>query len=213
MVVAVTLLGAVGLLGAARLRARFLRPIQEALATRTIGELSAGRFRVTGRIVPIRTVPSRIDESPCVFVEHAEYRTLGSTIVPLLREVEHTTVAHPFYLEDESGRLLVDPGRAAIEAVTVLEDEGLSAERRLRAGEEIELVATFAPRDAEADGGPYRASAVTWTPVDDVCGPPRLSYRTEPGMVQPADDFTSFLHGAGVLLAFMSVLFGVLSLL
>jgi hypothetical protein len=197
----------------ARVRARRLRPIPEACSGRTVAELEAGRFRVTGRVVPIQTSDSGIDGVPCVFLEHVEYRTLGSELVPLMREVEHRLVRHPFFLDDGTGRLWIDPGEASVEAVTVFEDAGLSAERRLRAGEEVELVATFAPCESEADGGPYRAGHFAWRPIADDCGPPRITYRTVSDMVAPADDVTAFLRGAGVLVLVTTTLFGVLSLL
>lgn len=204
---------AVGLWLWARARVRRLRPIPEAVPARSVGELDGGRYRVTGTVVPIDCTPSRIDDAPCVFLEHAEYRTVGSELVPLLREIEHGTVAHPFYLEDATGRLLVNPREAVIEAVTVFEHAGLSAERRLRAGEEVELVATFEPSPVEADGGPYRASHNAWRPVPDTCGPPRISYRTAPDMVHAADDVTMFLRGAGVFALLATALFSALTLL
>jgi hypothetical protein len=147
-----------------------------------------------------------------VFVEHAEYQPVGSDLVPLMRETEHGTVAHPFYLDDGTGRLRVDPGEALVEAVTVFEDAGLSAERRLRDGEEVELVATFGPSAGEHGGGPYRAGQQAWAPIADDCGPPRISYRTAPNMVMPADETTAFLRGAGVLLLVVSTFFGTLTL-
>lgn len=207
----VALVIAIGLLVLAGARRRSLSPVLEAVASRTVAELGKGRFKVTGRVVPIQTSPSRLDGSPCVFLEHAEYRTVGSAIVPLLREIEHVIAAHPFWVDDGTGRVLVDPRHASIDAVTVHEDDGLTAERRLRAGEEVELVASFAPGEAEADGGPYRAAHLAWMPVTDVCGPPRITYRTEKDMLPPPlDDLTAFLRGAGVFLIVLSAFFAYL---
>lgn len=203
---------ALALFAVARHRVRSLTPIPEAVPFRRLSELGSGRFRVRGRVVAVETTSSLVDGSPCVFLEQAEYRTVGSELVPLLREVGHRTVAHPFYLDDGSGRLLVDPGAAVVEAVTITEDAGLSAERRLRAGEEVDLVATFGPVRAEA-GGPYRAGHTAWQPVADGCGPPRLSYRTEPDMVRAHDEVAAFLRGAGVLTLLLTALLGSLSLL
>lgn len=83
-----------GLLWAARVRAQGRIPVLEAVPQCAIEELEAGRFRVLGRIVPLETSPSVIDGAACVFLEHAEYRVLGSSLVPLMKEVEHCLVAH-----------------------------------------------------------------------------------------------------------------------
>jgi hypothetical protein len=185
--------------------ARFRRkpPIEEAIRDCRIAELEVGRFRVVGRVMAIQCTPSLVDGTDCVYVERAEYRTVGSGYLPLLREVEHRAIAHPFYLEDESGRLLVDPAETVIECATATADGGLTAERRLRAGEEVSLMATFRSADVDLDGGegPYRATARQWEPVPDMTGPPRLSHRTDEGMIRPPpDDAIAFLGGAGGIL-------------
>lgn len=200
-----------GLLGWAHARIRRAAPVPEAVARRSIRELTPGRYRLTGRVVPIQTTPSGIDRSPCVYVEHAEYRTVGSELVPLLREVERRVAAHPFHLDDGTGRLMVDPGRAFVDTVTLYEDEGLTAERRLRAGEEVELVASFRLRPGESDGGPYRGSTRIWEAVGDECGPPRLGFEEEPSPIVAVDDVTSLLRGLGVVLLVLSAVFAALT--
>jgi hypothetical protein len=195
---------------AAWLRARARRPLAEAARGRAISDLVPGRFRVTGRVVPLRTTASAIDGAPCVYIEHANYRTVGHDLVPLMREVDHGVVAHPFYLDDGTGRLLLDPAQAIVEAVTLSEDEGLTAELRLRAGEEIQLLATFERRPLDADAGPYRGLE-GWVPVEDDAGPPLLTHRTEPGMVRPVDDVGAFLTGIAFILLFGCAIFALLA--
>jgi hypothetical protein len=189
--------------GRARLRAR--NPIEEALPVSEIGELEPGRFRIVGRVVPIGTSPSAVDGADCVYAERAEYE-MGAGLVPVLREVSHEAVSHRFFLEDATGRILVDPARTLIECGTAIGDAGLTAERRLRAGEEVSLAATFQRTQVDADGpaGPYRAGAQHWEAIADTSGPPRLSHRTAEGMVRPPpDDFTAFLGGAGAMMMLM----------
>lgn len=190
--------------GRARLRAG--RVLEEALPECTVAELEPGRFRLVGRVVPIETSPSVVDGVPCVYAERADYE-MGAGVVPLLREVSHEAIAHPFYLEDGTGRLLVDPGMTLIECGTAIGDQGLTAERRLRVGEEIALSATFRRVELDTDGldGPYRASARQWEPVADETGPPRLSHRTAEGMVRPPpDEITTFVAGAGAMMVFIA---------
>jgi hypothetical protein len=193
-----------------RARARAAQPIDEALPECTIAELEPGRFRVRGHIVALESSPSAVDGAVCVYVERAEYESVGSHLVPLLREVGHGAISHPFYLEDDTGRLLVDPATTLIDCASAVGDGGLTAERRLRDGEEVSLTASFAPSAGELEEGegPYRARSRQWRAVADVTGPPRLSHRTEHGMVRlPPDEISAFLGGAGgILLAAGSLL-------
>lgn len=191
--------------------------VREGAQRTSIAELTAGRFRVVGRVVALRTSPSEVDGAPCVYLERARYAHVGGGFVPLLREVAHAHAAHTFYLDDGSARLLVDPATTLIECAVATGDSGLVAERRLRAGEEIELVATFRPSDGlgmdDLDQGPYRAPASRYEPGPDGVGPPRITYRTEAGMERGVpDETTSFLRGAGALLIATSSLFGALVL-
>jgi hypothetical protein len=184
--------------------------LEEALPDCRIADLEAGRFRVTGRVVPIETSRSWVDGAACVYLERAEYRTVGTGFVPLLREVEHGALCHPFYLDDGTGRLWVDPSTTLIDCATATADGGLTAERRLRSDEEVVLTATFVPSVGELDDGgdgPYRAGARQWQATADASGPPRLSHRTEDGMIRPPpDQLTAFLGGAGAMMVGMGAL-------
>ena len=194
----------------AAVRAQRLRPIREGAPTRAVAELEPGRFRIVGKVVPTATTQSTLDGLECVFLEHAEYVSVHATV---RRETEHSIESYPFFIDDGSGRAFVDPAAAIVDAVTLWEDGGLTAERRVRAGEEIEVVATFTHVDVEEDGGPYRGSARVWAATDDAYGPPKISYRTQPDMVMPSDDLTAFLRGAGVIMAAVSGLIGTIALL
>lgn len=127
--------GVSGALLGAWSRSRPRAPLPEAVPRSTIAELSAGRFAVRGRVVPLDTEPSTIDGARCVFVERAQ-------VVPgrLGRAVDHVRACHRFFLEDETGRLEVDPGRTYVEASAIVDEPAGVAERRIRAGEEIELI-------------------------------------------------------------------------
>lgn len=195
--------------GAAALRARGLRPLREAAPRRRLEELGEGRFRVVGKIVPVEATPSEIDGLPCVFLEHVEYAPMSDV---MRREREHSLVAHPFFVEDGTGRALVDPRGALVEAATVWGDGGLAVERRLRAGEEVEVVASFERVEID-EAGPYRGAGRCWAAAPGPWGPPRISYRTEADMVQPSDDVAAFLRAAGVFLATVTALLSALALL
>jgi hypothetical protein len=188
--------------------------VREGAARTRIADLAPGRFCLTGRVVPICTVRSEIDGAACVYLERARYEYVGGGIVPLLREVAHDYAAHRFYVDDGSARILVDPGDALVDCATATGDGGLVVERRLRAGEEIELIGLFRPSDRPSepdlgDEGPYRAAAARFEVGPDAVGPPRISYRTDENMVRGSpDEVTTFLRGAGVLIIATSLLFG-----
>ena len=202
-----------GIFGAAAVyRARSLRPIIEAVRSSTLRDLTPGRFRVQGRIVPLgRTTASRIDGLPCVFLEHASYAPMGSSLIPVMREVDHFMVAHPFLLDDGTAQIEIDPSVAIVDALPSSEDAGLSAELRLRAGEEIEVIATFARDEREQSGGPYRAHHMAWTAVTDDVSPPMISYRVDPQMhaLQATDELTVFLGGVALIALMAGGFFGI----
>lgn len=199
----------------ARRRFRHIRPLQEGAPGRKIAELSSGRFRIVGRVVALDTTASGIDGTPCVYVERAEYRSIGSNLVPVMREVAHAMAAHPFMIDDGTGRVLIDPNGAVLDTVTLHADEGLTAERRLRADEEVELVACFRPREVGGTlEGPYRTLALAWEATETGFGPPRVTYRTGITLgVQPADDGVALLSGLGGVLLFAAAFFSVVAML
>jgi hypothetical protein len=199
--------GAALLFGMAALRARGRRTPRELVATRAIAELGEGRFRVVGRIAPMDTVRSPVDGTACVFVDVVEYRDFGGA---LCREVSHELRSVPFLVDDGTGLLLVDPRGAEIEAVSITEDHGLTCERRLRVGEEIEVIGSLRRVEVESEGGPYRGASVAWSVVSDEHGAPRISYRTAPDMVIPGDELAAFFRGAGVLLVAAGALIALL---
>ena len=185
--------------GEARARKRRLRPVDvhEDDAPRcAIADLGPGRFRVVGFVRAFESVQSAIDGASCPFLEAIEYRTMGGAM-PMARAVEASLASYPFAIDDGSGVLHVDPSELDVDAAVLLEDGGLTTERRIRDGEEIELVATFA---RIARGGPYREGTETIAPVSDDGGKPRLSFRTEHGMAAPHDEVAWAMRGLGALM-------------
>src|SRR5262249_11051377 len=161
-------------------------------------------------VVPLATTKSGIDGAPCVFIERAEYKLVGSRFVPLLREVDHFVRAHTFLLDDGTGRVRIDPSNAYVDAATFESDGGMRLERRLRAGEEMEAVATFVHADdapPEDDAVPSRARA--GNVVASVDEPVQISYRTDSRMIVPTDDTVAFLRGMGGLMLAVGALFAV----
>jgi hypothetical protein len=183
-------------------------PPLEGIRTTSIAELETGRFRIAGTIVSDRSIPSPYDGSPCVFFEHADYSpTLGPGL--LVRETERWTEGRSFYVDDGTGRVRVDPLQSVIEAAVLHEDQGLTAERRLRVGEEIEVVASFALLEPD-EASPYRDVGFEWRSVADEWGAPRLSYRTLPGMLRPQDEVGMFIRASSIFVASVTLLLAAL---
>ncbi len=149
-------------------------------------------------------------------LEGAEYRAVLSDLLPVMRQVGHVSESHPFFVDDGTGRVLVDPSRAHVDALVLRADEGLLVERRLRAGEDVEVVSDFELKPTSVDGGPYRADSMLWTAVDDGANAPtRVALSSEhlsTGLTVP-DDSVTLLRGLGAMLVLASVAFAGVGLL
>src|SRR5262249_1323289 len=142
---------------------------------RAIGALEGdGRFKVRGRVVPFETVASAIDGAPCVYVLRASVDPSSG----LLREVEHELRAFTFRVEDGTGPVEVDPRAVVVDAPPVQGEAGLVVEQRLRAGEEVEVIARFRP--CARGCAPYRGAGMLLEPAPDEGDPPRVTPSTEP---------------------------------
>jgi len=149
-------------------------PAMDGARRRTIAELGEGCFRVRGGVVLLDSTPSVIDGAACAYV-------LRASVDPdegVLREVMHELFAHPFRIEDGTGAIEVDPRLAIIDAPAVQGDAGLVVEQRLRAGEEVELVASFRP--CARGCAPYRGAGPLLEPVPSESDPPRVAAVVEP---------------------------------
>jgi hypothetical protein len=148
---------------------------------------------VRGRIVPFETVPSAIDDARCVYV-------LRASVDPeqgVLRDVAHELRAFPFRVEDGTGAIEVDPACAVVDAPASLGDAGLVVEQRLRAGEEVDVVARFRP--CARGSAPYRGAGILFEPMPDESDPPRVTPTAEPlvaGVVTPPS--AALARGAAV---------------
>lgn len=146
-----------------------------------LGDPSLGAFRVRGRVVPFETVASAVDGAECVFV-------LRASVDPqqgVLRDVEHEVRAFRFRVEDGTGSVEVDPAHVIVDAPSAHGDAGLVVEQRLRAGEEVDVIARFRP--CSRGCAPYRGEGALLEPVPDESNPPRVSPSAE---VLPVDIVT-----------------------
>jgi hypothetical protein len=149
--------------------------VEDGARRRAISQVGdGGRFRVRGRIVPFETVVSAVDGARCVYVMRASVDPEQG----LLRDVAHELSAFPFRVDDGTGSIEVDPARVIVDAPPAHGDAGLVVEQRLRAGEEVEVVARF--RSCARGCAPYRGAGALLEPVPDDADPPRVSPSAEP---------------------------------
>lgn len=191
---------AAGGLGSAALAAWARRAVprvaEDGTRRRAIAELGDGRFLVRGRIIPFETARSDVDGAACVYI-------LRASVDPeqgLLRDVAHELRAFPFRVEDGTGSIEVDPRTVIVDAPTAHGDAGLVVEQRLRAGEEVEVVARF--RSCARGCAPYRGAGALLEPVPDEADPPRVSPSRElldASMVRPAAAAIAETAAMGVL--------------
>jgi hypothetical protein len=184
-------------------RASSGRPPEDGTRLRSIAELGEGRFRIRGRIVPFETTPSEVDGARCVFV-------LRASVDPsegLLRDVAHELTSFTFRVEDGTGSVEVDPQRVIVDAPATHGDAGLVVEQRLRAGEEVDVVARFRP--CSRGCAPYRGAGTLFEPIPDDDDPPRVAPSRESpaaGVVMRAD--VAIARAAAVVVLGVSALLG-----
>ena len=191
-------------------RLRVAVPLREAAPGRRVSDLSEGRFRVVGSVVAVGSQQSSVDGADCVCLERADYRTVLTEFVPLLREVERQSFEYPFLVDDGTGQIWIDPAHSVINTRLVRADQGLTAERRLVAGEEVEVVASFAPRKAASgESGPYRHGSATWEAVDSGEGPPSIVPTATATANPPVEETIVLQRGLALLLIVAGAVFGV----
>jgi hypothetical protein len=174
-------------------------PVGDGARATSIDAIGSGRYRVRGRVVALATTPSAVDGAGCVYVLRGEVELAG-----IVRAVRYELFAHPFILDDGTGKVRVDPRSCVVDTAAVQGEAGLVVEHRVRVGEEVELLARFRP--AGASGLPYREGEALLEAEADASDPPRLSPSPEPlaeGLVRGAE--RTVARGAGAAIAFGSV--------
>jgi hypothetical protein len=152
-------------------RAFQLRRRMEDTPTSKVRSMAIGLVELKGKVVAGETVLSPYTKKPCVFydyrMERLEVRRFYSPSARrwiTTREwvLERTaSECRRFYLEDETGRVLVDPEGADVPEVSVYEEGNAPrrkhSERVVLPGSAVYVMGTAAERDDSADGTEGRA--------------------------------------------------------
>lgn len=107
-----------------------------------IAQAKSGLVKLVGRVVGNVTERSYYHRVPCVALELEHYEVRDSVNGPRRMLVRVEKKLHPFFIEDETGRVAVDPTAARIDFEREgTELESTIEEHRLRDGETVVVLA------------------------------------------------------------------------
>jgi hypothetical protein len=170
-----------------------------------IGQATGGLVKIVGRVVGNATELSYYHRVPCVALVLEHYEVYDSLSGPRRMLIRVEKRQHPFFVEDETGRVAVDPSTARID----FEREGTEfdstiEEHRLRDGETVVVLAEVrrvGPRVIH----PMRQAQNQLETDLEIIGSPLVSWRSEPEVCP-----NLFPPTGGVLLSAMSAACGAL---
>lgn len=145
-----------------------------------IGLCGDGLVKIVGTLgcdAPMRS----LDDDALVAVREVHHYTIegrGPSAARILSRVERSTTA--IWIEDESGRIALDPGQARIDyEVEGGDHEMLVEELRLRVGERVAVIGEVRREEAVMQH-PMRRSVALYDRGVRFVSPPLITWRTEP---------------------------------
>lgn len=145
-----------------------------------IADARGGMVKVVGVVGAAITATSYYHRVPCAALELMHYDVVDAKGGPrrvLLRTERHV---HPFWIEDESGRVAIDPDRVRLD----YEVEGADLastieERRIRVGERVAVLGHI-QRAMPRLAVPMRDAATNVDQSAEFAGRPLVTWRSEP---------------------------------
>lgn len=175
------------------------------IALATPGKL----LKFTGSVGGLVTETSYYHRVPCVAVELRHYQVLESMKGPRRTLMSTDRKVHPFWVEDETGRVLIDPEQARIDfEVEGADLDSTVEEHRIRVGEKVSVIGVV-QRSGPRLSSPMRSAS---TDVDSGMhfeGTPVVTWRTEPEVyprLLPPVGGLALTAGSAVLAAVGSLL-------
>lgn len=152
----------------------------ESLAPTPIAMAREGMVKLVGTLgceTPSRSLYGNVP----VAVREVYYSTIegrGVRARKVLVRVERTQ--HPFFVEDETGRVGFDPAHARIDfECEGSDDESMVEEQRLRVGERVAVIGVV-ERSVTVTQHPWRQASVQGDQGLRFVSPPVITWRTEP---------------------------------
>jgi hypothetical protein len=150
------------------------------LPTTPIALATGGLVKLIGVAGSSVSVPSYYHRVPCVCLELHHYEVQSSAGGPRRVLVRTERERHPFWIEDDSGRIAIDPQHTRIDfEVEGGELENAMEEHRIRAGERVAVLGVVrktSPRLAR----PMRDASTDLVNGLEFVGQPLLTWRSEP---------------------------------
>ncbi len=164
-----------------------------------------GYVKIAGVIVGDEVTHSYYHRVPCVALRLDHYEVHDSIDGPRRILVRSDQAMHPFFIEDETGRISIDPRIARIDyEVEGLETESTVEERRLRAGDSVLLLAHVRRAGPRVVHPMRHPQSITESSLE-IVGAPLVTWRSDPALFPKLAPPTG-----GVLLSAMSAACGAL---
>jgi|LNFM01.1.fsa_nt_gb hypothetical protein len=164
-----------------------------------IAQARGGLIKIAGRVVGSVTERSYYHRVPCVALQLDHYEVRDSVNGPQRMLLRSEKKLHPFFVEDETGRVAVDPSNARIDYVRDGTDlESTIEESRLVNGDKVFILAEVR-RSGPRVVHPMRHAQNNIESGIELVGSPLVTWRTEPEVYPKLSPPTG-----GVLLSAMS---------
>jgi hypothetical protein len=164
-----------------------------------IAQAQQGLVKLSGRVVGSVTERSYYHRIPCVALQLDHYEVRDTINGPRRLLLRSEKKLHPFFVEDETGRVAVHPSSARIDFEREGTDlESTIEEHRLRDGETVVILAEVR-RSGPRVIHPMRHAQNNIESGIELVGSPLITWRTEPEVYPRLAPPTS-----GVLLSAMS---------
>jgi hypothetical protein len=145
-----------------------------------IHQAQPGYVKLSGVVVGELTERSYYHRVPCVALQLDHYEVRDSVNGPRRLLIRSEKKLHPFFIEDETGRVAVDPRVARIDyEVEGTDLESTIEEHRLRAGETV-IVLAEVRRSAPRVVHPMRHAQNNVESGLELVGSPLITWRSEP---------------------------------
>ena len=150
------------------------------LDTTPIDRAYQGLVKLEGVVGADVVETSYYHRTPCAALELHHYQVVDTRTGPRRLLVRKESKLHPFWIEDETGRVAIDPARARIDFEVEGGDlESTIEEHRIRVGERVAVLATVR-RSVPQLTQPMRKASSNFESGLEFLGPPLVTWRSEP---------------------------------
>ncbi|MDP3276584.1 MAG: hypothetical protein Q8Q09_15410 [Deltaproteobacteria bacterium] len=170
------------------------------MPTTPIGQAQSGLVKIVGRVVGTQTEWSFYHRVPCVSLVLHHFEVSSGMVNSQRTLVRVERWSHPFFVEDDTGRLAIDPTTVRIDHEREGTDlESTIEEHRLRAGERV-VVLGKVRRIQNVSVHPMRRAPTDIESGLVLVGSPLVSWRSEaevaPRLVPPSGSMVLTSVGA-----------------